>query len=375
MAVNGVSQRDILAAQDEVDRLRSALQATRRRLQDTTLAEYARAHGRGDIGFAADRFKSRRMLSGHTGKVYALDWSERDTIVSASQDGRLIVWNAMTSQKTHAIKLLCPWVMACAFSPDGETVACGGLDNLVSIFRLRSFDSTGNHAPSAVLTGHKGYISCCRYVPRKAQILTSSGDHTCILWDVEAQRHISQFGSESSSGHTSDVMSLSINSQDPNQFVTGSCDTTAKLWDSRAPSRAAQCTFFSHAGDINAVQFLPDGCRFGTGSEDGKCKLFDTRYGYQLQEYVTSGTQIVTSIAFSHSGRILFAGYGNPTGVQNVAPTRCLLWDVLTATELHDIGESHSRQVSCLGVAADGTALCTGSWDHTLKVWAYSRTD
>ena len=29
---------------------------------------------------------------------------------------------------------------------------------------------------------------------------------------------------------------------------------------------------------------------------------------------------------------------------------------------------AHENRVSCLGVSPDGTALCTGSWDNTLKV-------
>ena len=30
--------------------------------------------------------------------------------------------------------------------------------------------------------------------------------------------------------------------------------------------------------------------------------------------------------------------------------------------------EGHTNRVSCLALAADGDALCTGSWDTTLKV-------
>ena len=32
---------------------------------------------------------------------------------------------------------------------------------------------------------------------------------------------------------------------------------------------------------------------------------------------------------------------------------------------------AHENRVSCLGVSPDGTALCTGSWDYTLKVTEY----
>lgn len=146
-------------------------------------------------------------------QIYSLDWSyrERTRIVSASQDGRLIVWNAISSQKTHAIKLPCAWVMACAFSPSGHAVACGGLDNVCSIFNLNSTaDKDGNLPLSCALVGHKGYLSCCRYVPdEEAHIITSSGDHTCIMWDAETSQRIALFGGDSPAGHTSDVMRYS----------------------------------------------------------------------------------------------------------------------------------------------------------------------
>jgi len=29
----------------------------------------------------------------------------------------------------------------------------------------------------------------------------------------------------------------------------------------------------------------------------------------------------------------------------------------------------HDNRVSCLGVSGNGNALCTGSWDSTLKIW------
>lgn len=34
------------------------------------------------------------------------------------------------------------------------------------------------------------------------------------------------------------------------------------------------------------------------------------------------------------------------------------------------VQNSHDGRISCLGLSADGSALCTGSWDRTLKVSA-----
>lgn len=142
-------------------------------------------------------------------QVYSLDWTpEKNRIVSASQDGRLIVWNALTSQKTHAIKLPCAWVMTCAFSPSGQSVACGGLDSVCSIFNLNSpTDKDGNLPVSRMLSGHKGYVSSCQYVPDEdAHLITSSGDQTCVLWDITTGLRTSIFGGEFQSGHTADVL-------------------------------------------------------------------------------------------------------------------------------------------------------------------------
>lgn len=118
--------------------------------------------------------------------------------------------------------------------------------------------------------------------------------------------------------------SVSISTSNTNVFVSGSCDMTAKLWDMRAPSRALH-TLQGHEGDINAVHFLPNGLQFGTGSDDGTCRLFDITTGHELQKYndTTRGPANVTSIAFSHSGRLLFAGYSNGD---------CYVWDTLLAT-------------------------------------------
>lgn len=59
---------------------------------------------------------------------------------------------------------------------------------------------------SKILTGHKGYVSSCQYVPdQETRLITSSGDQTCVLWDVTTGQRISIFGGEFPSGHTADV--------------------------------------------------------------------------------------------------------------------------------------------------------------------------
>ena len=64
--------------------------------------------------------------------------------MSASQDGKLIVWDSYSTNKVHAIPLRSSWVMTCAYAPSGNFVACGGLDNICSIYRWGvNADDTG----------------------------------------------------------------------------------------------------------------------------------------------------------------------------------------------------------------------------------------
>jgi len=304
-------------------------------------------------------FRQRKTLRGHYGKIYAMQWrpeakseEDADNLVSASQDGKLIIWNGRTTNKIRMISLKSSWVMTCSYAPSGEYVACGGLDNMCTIFPI--VDLPGNDSsPVAELRQHEGYLSSCRFINDK-QILTSSGDSTCILWDIEKQAVRKTFDS-----HSSDVMSVSI-SPDKQIFVSGSCDMTAKVFDIHNGTCIG--TFTGHEADINAVEWFADGHAFASGSDDSTLKLFDKRAYRQLnnygQENFMSG---VTSLCFSKSGKYLFGGYDDsPFAV---------VWDTLSASCTQTFSNLIKR-VSCVGLQANGYALCTGSWDYNLRIWA-----
>jgi len=344
------TQEKVQAARKEAEQLKEKLRAIKEELNDTTLKQYVGE--KSATALPKEKPRIRRTLKGHLAKIYAMQWAEDShCLVSASQDGKLLVWDGVTTNKIHAIPLRSSWVMTCAYSPSGGFVACGGLDNICSVYNLRS-----RELPIRVtreLNAHTGYLSCCRFLNDR-QIVTSSGDMTCILWDIEAGSKVTEF-----SDHNGDVMSLSLNPIDKNTFVSGACDATAKLWD----LRTGKCTqtFTGHEADINAIQFFPNGLAFGTGSDDASCKLFDIRADRELISYALDSILCgITSVAFSKSGRFFFAGYDD---------FNCHVWDTLKGERVYNLS-GHDNRVSCLGVSSDGMALCTGSWDSLLKIWA-----
>ncbi|CEG63323.1 Putative Guanine nucleotide-binding protein subunit beta [Rhizopus microsporus] len=341
---NEIAER-IITARKDAESLKERIRQKRDHLSDTTLIQVAQKVQ----SLPPLAMKARRILKGHLAKVYALQWgSNKQNVLSASQDGKLLIWNAYSTHKLYSVSLKSSWVMTCAYSPSGKFVASGGLDNTCSIHNLES-----PIKPIRELSGHTGYLSCCRFLSDH-QILTSSGDTSCILWDIDLGSKLHEF-----SDHTGDVMSLAVSPDNPTIFVSGACDATAKIWDLRT-QKCVQ-SFSGHESDINAVQFFPSGSAIGTGSDDASCRLFDLRADRELNifthEQVFSG---VTSVAFSISGRVLFGGYDD---------YHCYAWDILKGERVSAL-DAHNNRVSCLDIAPDGMSLCTGSWDNLLKVWA-----
>lgn len=187
------------------------------------------------------------------------------------------------------------------------------------------------------------------------QILTSSGDGTCALWDVESGQLLQSFH-----GHSADVLSLDLApSETGNTFVSGGCDKKANVWDMRSGQNVQ--SFETHESDINSVKYYPSGDAFASGSDDATCRLYDLRADREVAVYYKESILFgATSVDFSLSGRLLFAGYNDYT---------INVWDVLKGTRV-SILFGHENRVSTVRVSPDGTAFCSGSWDNTLRIWA-----
>uniref|UniRef100_A0A8C6QQJ1 Guanine nucleotide-binding protein G(I)/G(S)/G(T) subunit beta-1 n=1 Tax=Nannospalax galili TaxID=1026970 RepID=A0A8C6QQJ1_NANGA len=262
------------------------------------------------------------LTQGHLAKIYAMHWgTDSRLLVSASQDGKLIIWDSYTTNKVHSIPLYSFWVMTCEYAPSGNYLACDGLDNICSTYSLKTGE--GNVHVSHELAGHTGYLSCFQFLDDN-QIVTSSADTTCACGALKRASRQPPF-----TGHTGDVMSLSL-APNTRLFVSGACDASAKLWD--VPKGMCRQTFTGHESDINGICFFPKNNAFATGSDDATCRLFDLRADQELMTYSHDNIICrITSVSFSKSGCLLLTG--------------------------------------CLGVTDDGMVVATGSWDSFLKIW------
>lgn len=112
--------------------------------------------------------------------------------------------------------------MSVAYAASGNQVACGGMDNMCTVYDVNNRDTTGNAKIVRELAGYEGFLSSCRFLD-DGHILTGSGDMKLVIWDLEVGKKTSEV-----TAHGGDVVSISL-SPDGNQFVTGSVDRTCKV--------------------------------------------------------------------------------------------------------------------------------------------------
>ncbi len=115
-------------AKKAIESLKSQIENIRNQKSDETLVAACKKTDffSTDAAASINPIKSRRVLRGHFGKVYASCWSGDSVhLVSASQDGKLIVWNGVSQHKIQSIPLTSSWVITCAYEVcDAMHVMC-----------------------------------------------------------------------------------------------------------------------------------------------------------------------------------------------------------------------------------------------------------
>ncbi|KAK4880126.1 hypothetical protein RN001_008272 [Aquatica leii] len=332
----------------ELEQLYEKLKEEQKKVADATLESVCS----GVADAPKVRLTTKRLMKGHINKVNSVHYSgDSKHCVTGSLDGKLIIWDTHTGNKVQVIPLRSAWVMSVAYATSGNYVACGGMDNMCTVYDLNNRDSSGAAKIIRELAGYEGFLSSCRFLEDK-KILTGSGDMKICQWDLETGRKTVDF-----MAHNGDVVSISL-SPDGNTYVTGSVDKTCRLWDIREQN--PKQTFFGHESDVNCVCYHPSGNAFVTGSEDKSARMFDIRSDQQIALYEPPNKSSgFTSCGLSKSGRFLLCGSDD----NNVH-----IWDTLK-NQHNGVLSGHENRITSLSVAPNGVGIATCSWDQHVRVW------
>jgi WD40 repeat protein/transcriptional regulator with XRE-family HTH domain len=242
----------------------------------------------------------------------------------------------------------------------------GGSAELVALLALRSLKmmytpqgdaalaaAAGQPLPIRTFAGHTDWLEDVAFSPDSRYVLTGSRDTTARLWDVATGTELKRF-----EGHTGIVFSVAF-APDGRYALTGSQDKTARLWDIATGAVIRRFGGDSKYTDkpIYTVAFAPDGQTILTGGAEKIVRIWDLETGKMLRSFGHAST--VYRAVFSPDGRQV----ASTTNLGDV-----LLWDVATGAQVR-VFEGHTDATRDIAFAPDGKTLLTGSFDRTARLW------
>ncbi|KAG8370507.1 hypothetical protein BUALT_Bualt14G0124000 [Buddleja alternifolia] len=218
-----------------------------------------------------------KRVRGHRNAVYCAIFDRSGRYVITGSDDRLVkVWSMETAYCLASCRGHEGDITDLAVNFNNTLVASASNDCIIRVWRLP------DGVPISVLRGHTGAVTAIAFSPRanaNYQLLSSSDDGTCRIWDARYSQFTPRIyvpkppdsvagrnsvPSSSTAQQSHQIFCCAFNASGT-VFVTGSSDTLARVWnacksstdDSEQPNHEID-VLAGHENDVNYVQF--SGC-------------------------------------------------------------------------------------------------------------------
>lgn len=228
-----------------------------------------------------------------------------------------------------------------AYSPDGKTIASGGIDASIILWDAASGEK------QAVLTGHTDDVNWLSFSPDGRVLASASDDKSIRLWNLANKR-------EEAILSCPDKVECAVFSRDGKNLASGGWDRTVRIWD--VARRVVETEWSSPELEvIEVVAFAPDGRNLATADHSGRAIIWD-RAGQKLHCMI-AGRRCL-SVAFSPDGTQLASG---------ADPGQVCVWRTGSDRLLRACHEEAARGVQ---FSSDGKLLASCGHDGLVRVWS-----
>ncbi|QTA78066.1 WD40-repeat-containing [Desulfonema limicola] len=302
---------------------------------------------------------------GHMAKICDVIFTKDGKyLVSASNDKTIRIWNVETGGIERIIRGQMGEghegkIFAAALSPDNRWLAVGGwMKGEDGNHKIRLIDfHTGKVI--RLLKGHENVILALSFSPDSRRLISGSADTTARIWDVSTGTALHTL-----SGHTERIYAAAF-SPDGRLAVTGSDDDTLILWNAGKEPATFQklSTLTGHTDKVKSAAFTPDGRYLLSGSWDKTIRLWDGKTGEFIKVMARQDTT-VDSLTVTPDGKRVLTGSGD-----GLAATSCNIFSIPDGKNLTSFTQ-HKNIVLATAVSPDGRLAATGGGnDQEIYLW------
>ncbi|KAG8835942.1 pre-mRNA cleavage and polyadenylation factor (CPF) complex subunit [Serendipita sp. 399] len=290
-------------------------------------------------------------------------------VLTGSTSGEFTLWNGLTFNFETILQAHDTAIRTFEFNHSGSFLASADQGGIVKYFQENMNCVYSYQA-------HPSAIRGISFSPNDSRFVTGSDDSTLKIWAFEESQE-----ERTLTGHGWDVRCVQWHPS-KGLIASGSKDNLIKFWDPRTGT--CLTTLHQHKNTIQALAFSPylDGNYLAAGSRDQSLSVFDIRAMKELRMY-RGHKREVCSVAWhpvhailasgGSEGDLLYWDLYSPTSSASVPPSTLTFNAVIPSEPRATLSQAHDSNIWSLAFHPLGHLLVSASNDHTTRFWSRER--